>query len=178
MTAVDRILAQLAELIQLRRFVDLETDGLEIKPVPAQGSEWNQLHVSANAFLNTRGGILILGIKEEGRGADRRYVLSGWQEHAEPKLKEIPRQFTDRKGTPQELFDCFRSPQIHEFLDGRVVVMYIDELAADRRFIFYQGKAYKRVPPVTMSFLIPKLMRKKNSKKKPSMPGNCNLYHK
>lgn len=145
MTAVDRILAQLAELIQRRRFVDLETDGLEIKPVPALGSEWNQLHISVNAFLNTRGGIVILGIKEEGRGADRRYVFSGWHEHAEPKLKEIPRQFTDRKGTLQVLSDSFRPPQIHDFLDGRVVVMYIDELAADRRFVFYQGKAYKRV---------------------------------
>lgn len=37
MKIVDPILAKLADLIQQGRFEELETEGLEIKPVPADG---------------------------------------------------------------------------------------------------------------------------------------------
>ena len=36
-------------------------------------------------------------------------------------------------------------PELQEFLSGRVAVLYVDELAADRKFVFYKGTAYKRV---------------------------------
>jgi ATP-dependent DNA helicase RecG len=78
MNTVDQILNQLADLIQQGRFKELETEGLEIKPVPANGSAWKERHKSVNAFLNTRGGIMILGVKEEGAGAERRYVITEW----------------------------------------------------------------------------------------------------
>src|SRR5476649_992106 len=95
---VDQILNKLSELIQQGRFVELETEGLEIKPVPADGGEWRERHKSINAFLNTRGGIVILGVKEEGTGSARRYALGGWKEHAEPNVKEIQKLFTDSNG--------------------------------------------------------------------------------
>ena len=145
MKIVDQILPRLADLIQQQRFIELETDGLEIKTVPADGGEWKELHKSVNAFLNARGGIVILGVKEEGTGPNRHYVFTGWKEHAEPNLKAIPKLFTDRKETLQDLSDCFPPPELHEFLGGRVAVLYVDELAADRKFVFYKGTAYKRV---------------------------------
>ena len=103
MKVVDQILNKLAELIHQGRFVELETEGLEIKPVPAEGGEWKERHKSINAFLNARGGIVIFGVKEDGTGPTRRYVFSGWKEHAEPNLKEIAKLFTDRKGVVQDL---------------------------------------------------------------------------
>lgn len=142
---VDRMLTRLAELISQGHFEDLESDTLEIKPVPADGGQWRERHKSVNAFLNTRGGILILGVKEEGQGARRRYVFTGYQEHAEPKLKELSGSFTDRAGRPLNLSDCFPSMEIKPFLDGRVAVVYVDELAADRRYCFYRRRAYRRV---------------------------------
>lgn len=145
MNVVDRILIKLAELIQQGRFEELETEGLEIKPVPAEGGEWKDRHKSINAFLNTRGGIVILGIKEEGSGSSRRYVASGWREHAEPNLKEIPKLFTDRKGSAQDLSDCFPPMELRDFLGARVAVLYVDELASDRKYVFYKGTAYKRI---------------------------------
>ena len=145
MTFVDQILSKLAELIVQGRFTELETEGLEIKPVPAEGGEWKERHKTVNAFLNTRGGIMILGVKEDGTGGNRRYVLSEWKEHAEPKLRRLPREFTDRKGIEQDLSDCFPPMEIKTLLGKRVAVVYVDELAADRRFVFYNGVAYKRI---------------------------------
>ena len=72
MKPIDQILIKLADLIQQGRFVELETEWLELKPVPVDGGEWKEPHKSVNAFLNTRGGILILGVKEEGTGPARR----------------------------------------------------------------------------------------------------------
>ncbi len=145
MKVLDQILNKLAELIHQGRFVELETEGLEIKPVPADGGEWKESYKSINAFLNTRGGIVIFGVKEEGTGPARRYVFSGWKEHAEPNLKEIAKLFTDRKGVVQDLSDCFPPMELRDIQGGRVAVMYVDELAADRKFVFYKGTAYRRI---------------------------------
>src|SRR5947208_364064 len=116
MAFVDQILNRLADLIRQNRYVELETEGLEIKPVPAEGGAWRERHKSINAFLNTRGGIVILGVTEVGMGPARRYALSGWKEHAEPNLKEIPKLFTDRHGVVQDLSDCFPPTQLRDLL--------------------------------------------------------------
>jgi predicted HTH transcriptional regulator len=145
MKPIDQTLLKLADLIQQGRFVELETEGLEIKPVPVDGGEWKERHKTVNAFLNTRGGILILGVKEEGAGPARRYALSGWKDHAEPNLKEFPRLFTDRKGVKQDLHDCFPPMELRTLLGERIAIVYVDELAADRKFVFLNGSAYKRV---------------------------------
>lgn len=145
LTTVDRTLAKLAELITAGRFEELETDTLELKPVPPTGGEWKERYKSANAFLNTRGGILILGIKEEGQGAARRYVHSGWQPHAEEPLKRLPTVFARRGGEPFDLRDAFPPPLIRDFMGGKVCVQLVDELAADRKFAFFGGQAYKRI---------------------------------
>ncbi|MCX7014296.1 MAG: putative DNA binding domain-containing protein [Candidatus Sumerlaeota bacterium] len=142
---IDGLLSKLAELIAQDRFEEMESDTLEIKPVPAEGAQWRELHKSVNAFLNTRGGIVILGVKEEGRGTERRYVFTGYQEQAEPKLKELLQLFTDRKGQALDLTDCFPPMELKPFPGGRVAIVYVDELAADRRFCFYRNEAYRRV---------------------------------
>lgn len=145
MNVVDQTLHKLAELIQQGRFMELETEGLEIKPVPAEGGEWKERHKSVNAFLNTRGGIMILGVREEGTGPARRYVITEWKDHAEPNLKELFRMFTDRKGVRLDLSDCFPPMEIRTLLGKRVAVVYVDELAADRKFVFLHGTAHKRI---------------------------------
>lgn len=145
MKLVDQILTELTALVSQGRFKELETECVEIKPVPADGGSWKEFHKSVNAFLNTRGGIVLLGVKEEGSGADRRYVVSEWKEHAENKLKELPRLFTDRKGVVVDMADRFPPMELRTLLGKRVAVVYVDELAADRKFVFLQGTAYRRI---------------------------------
>lgn len=145
MKVIDETLAKLSELIQQGRFSELETEGLEIKPVPATGGDWVERHKTVNAFLNTRGGILILGVREEGAGKDRRYAVTGWKDHAEPNLKEFARMFTDRKGARQDLSDCFPFMELRSLLGERIAIVYVDELPADRKYVFLNGTAYRRI---------------------------------
>jgi len=145
MKRLDQVLQKLSDLILQGRFAELETEGLEIKPVPVDGGEWKERHKSVNAFLNTRGGILVLGVKEVGAGTSRRYVLTGWKDHAEPNLKNFARLFSDRKGVGVDLSDCFPPMEIRTLLGERVAIVYVDELAADRKFVFLNGVAYKRI---------------------------------
>ncbi len=141
---VEKTLAKLAELITAGRFEELETDTLELKPVPPTGGDWKERHKSVNAFLNTRGGILILGIKESGQGPERKYVHSGWQPAAEGQLRSISALFTRRGGERLDLRNAFPPPMILGFMDGAVCVQLVDELAADEKFVFLEGAAYKR----------------------------------
>ena len=142
---IDKVLKKLAALIAAGRFEDVEDDGLEIKPTPSATSSWRESHKSANAFLNTRGGLLLFGFKEEGQGPQRHWVFTGYREDAEAQLKEFPRLFADQNGTPLNLSAAFPPPQIRHFQSGRVAVLYVDELPADRKFVFYNGQAWKRV---------------------------------
>lgn len=144
-SAIDDILRLLADLIQQNRFQELESDTLEIKPVPMEGGQWRERYKSVNAFLNTRGGILLLGVKEEGQQANRRYVFTGYLDHAENKVKAMPGIFTDKEKRPLTLTDCFPSPEIRPFLNGRIGLVFVDELSAERKFCFYEGEAYKRI---------------------------------
>src|SRR5437016_1222477 len=142
---VDNTLAKMAELVTQGRFEELETDTLEIKAVPPDTTGWRERHKSVCAFLNTRGGVVILGVREEGTGPARKYVFTGWQPHAEPNLKEIPKLFTARDGTPLDLSEAFPPPEIRVFLGGKVALLAVDELPADRKFVFYRGEAYRRI---------------------------------
>ena len=41
--------------------------------------------------------------------------------------------------------DAFPPPLIYDFLNGKVAVVLVDELAADKKFVFYRGEAYRRI---------------------------------
>lgn len=139
------LLQKLATLISQNRFEDMESDTVEFKQFPPTGKDWFNLHQSINAFLNTRGGVLILGIAEEGRGADRRYVPSGYLPDQEANIKRFAKLFTNKEGQLLDLSEYFPPPQVVSFMDQRLLVQRIDELPADKRFVLLEGEAYKRL---------------------------------
>ena len=143
--AIDATLRELTELIRQNRFVELESDMLEIKPTPMEGGHWREIYKSVNAFLNTRGGIIILGVKEEGQGTARRYVFKGYQDQAESKLKEMFNLFTDSQRHKLRLSHYFPDPEKLDFMGGKLALIFVDELPVDEKFCFYEDTAYKRV---------------------------------
>lgn len=137
-------LSQLQALIEQGRFEELESDTIELKPCPSTGQDWSERFKSVNAFLNTRGGLLILGIKEEGKGLDRRYVVSGYDHSAENRLSEMRHIFTGTEKHSLDLTEYLPPTEIHTFMGSRIAIQRVDALPAQQRFIFYKAEAYKR----------------------------------
>lgn len=52
--------------------------------------------------------------------------------------------FTDRRGGELNVSDCFPRHEIVPLLDKQVALIYVDELSADRKFVFYRDHAWKR----------------------------------
>ncbi len=141
---VDTLIRKLEASIASGQFVDVESDTVELKPVPSDSGSWKEIYVSACAFLNSRGGMIVLGVKEEQVGRDRRYVFTGWRSDAEPKLAQLPSRFTERDRTKADIPDAFPEPILRDFSRGQIAIQLVDALAADRKYVFYEGKAYLR----------------------------------
>ena len=138
MDDLSTFLSELQTLIEQSRFVDLESDTIEMKPCPSTGQDWSERFKSVCAFSNTRGGFLILGIREEGRGQEKKYVVSGYDPSSEPQLKELRHGFTDSNYDSIDLTEYLPPPEIRQFMDKRIAVQRIDVVPADKRFIFYK----------------------------------------
>jgi ATP-dependent DNA helicase RecG len=144
MDDLSSVLTRLATLIGQGRFEDLESDTLEFKPCPSSTQDWTERYKSVNAFLNTRGGILVLGIKETGQGAERKYEVSGYDASAEAKLYEMRKIFTLEDGVPLDATEYLPPTEIQFFMEKRIAIQRVDELPADRKFAFLKRIAYKR----------------------------------
>ena len=126
MKVVDKILAQVRECIEKDTFQELETEKIELKDL-STGDEWKELYKTACAFLNTNGGIIIIGIKESNDKT--KYIFTGFKAANENKLKEIPKQFTTDNGQQINLTEYIRPDlfEIVDFMTGRVCILYIEK---------------------------------------------------
>jgi ATP-dependent DNA helicase RecG len=144
MKTVDRLILQLEDLIRQNRFEELETETIEIKSVPATGGEWTEVARSVMAFLNKRGGVLLLGVKEENT-PERHYRVTAWRPEAEAQVVRLAHKFTDRRNQPLDVSEWLPKREEQELLGQRVLILYVDELPADRKFCFLDGEARERV---------------------------------
>lgn len=148
---VDILLARVERLIGAGAFEDQETDSVEIKPVPPTGADWLAVRESVCAFLNTQGGAVVLGIKEERTPQGKRYQVTGWRPEAEPQAALLREGWLDRQGRPLDVpAECFPAPAIRDFMGQRVAVLYVEPLPTDRKFAFLKRRdgalaAYRRV---------------------------------
>lgn len=143
MKPVDKILQKLQYSLETGAFEDIETDKIELKDLSG-GADWKELYKSTCAFLNSQGGIIIIGIKEDLKL--KKYQFHGFSTNNEPKLKELPLQFTDDKNVVLDLTEYIRPDlfEIRDFDNGRVCIVYVEKLPEDKKFILYDGIAYER----------------------------------
>ena len=142
MSMVESYLAILGNCIRNNTFQYIEKDRCELKDNSHDSSEWKEVHKTINAFLNTRGGIIIVGIHENTK--DRKYTFKGFDSRNEEKVKEIHKQFTNEKGEKLSL-ELYISYEIKEFMSGNVLVIQIESLPEVEKYVYLNGKAYERV---------------------------------
>ncbi len=144
MRIVDEILQKLEGFIETQSYGSLENEKLELKDNSHIQTEWTEVLKTINAFLNTNGGIIIVGIKEDT--IQNKYLFTGFADHNEGKVKTIitNAQFNNDEGVSIDA-SAHVTFEVRNFLDGRVLVIFIDALADDEKFVTYKGKAYKRI---------------------------------
>lgn len=141
MKVVDQILEQLEHLIQNRSFQPLETEKIEIKPSPPDKKSAKSIFQSVCAFLNTAGGIVIVGIKESQN--PRCYEFKGYFENSENLIKSIENSFTDENGNIVHIED-YLNMEIKPFMSGQVAVLYVENLPEEKKFVYFEGHPYQR----------------------------------
>ncbi len=144
MKEIEKILNQVENCILNNTYEAVETEKVELKPTPPNLKSGHSLLQSVCAFLNTDGGILIIGIQDNNNVQPKNYELKGYREDFEPHLKEIGTQFTDINFNDIDIRENIIY-EIREFMDKRVCVIYIDKLQEDLKYAYYNKVAYKRV---------------------------------
>jgi len=137
------ILNKLEICVRQNSWESLETDWLEIKPVPATGNAWDNIRDSICAFLNTRGGVVVLGIKDE-QPPRRHFIFTGYTENNSGNLSALRSAFKDAKGNPMDVGDCLMV-EVRSFSTGQIAVVRVSALPEDRKFCFYRDEARERI---------------------------------
>lgn len=146
MTSMDDlapILQILERCIQQQAYESVEADWLEIKPVPSTRNAWDTVKESVCAFLNARGGAVILGIREE-QHPHRHYQFTGYSENNSGNLSAFRSAFQDAQRNPLDVGDCLRI-EARAFLTGQIAVVRVSALAEDRKYCLYKGVAFERI---------------------------------
>lgn len=147
MSFINKVLQTLENCIASQCYEEVETERLELKDL-STGSDWTELYKTVCAFLNTNGGIILIGIKDKGNERDKskkHYLFRGFNYDNEAKLKELSTKFfTDRNGRFVDLTSHFTTPEIRPFHSGHIALIYVEKLPEDEKFVYYQGNAYKR----------------------------------
>jgi len=145
MRTIDKILSTLEQYVKDKTYHPVETDQLELKDLSG-GDDWQELYKTICAFLNTKGGIIIVGVKEDTKNKCYKFTGFSSTQSTEEKIKNFPNLFTNKIGTPLKLSDYINPNliEIKPFLDGNVCLVFVEKLPEDKKYVFYNGNAYER----------------------------------
>jgi predicted HTH transcriptional regulator len=144
MRSIEKILFEIENIISKQLdYNGLENERLELKDL-SSGDNWKELYKTVCAFLNSNGGLIIIGVKEDTRSKKLKFV--GYNSNNEAKIKEIPQQFTDKNKIKKDLTSYIRPElmEIHPLCDGQVCILFIEKLPEEEKYVFFNGIAYER----------------------------------
>ena len=145
MDIVEKNLAIISNCINKKEYKEVETERFELKDLSAGwGDDW---YKSVCSFLNTNGGIIVIGINDKNNSKPKYYKFTGYSntEKNESHLKQdLPKKFTDKDGKTLDLSSHIYKFEIRDFLDGKVAIVYVEELPDDEKYVYYNGIAYRR----------------------------------
>ncbi len=121
-------------------FREVENQILELKDL-STGANWQSLKETICAFLNTKGGYIICGIRER----DKQYNVTGFDRNNESKLIEIKKgAFKESSNATvdleEQLFFDYR-----QFQNKTIAIITILPLSQDKKYVSFGGSYYERV---------------------------------
>ena len=143
MDDLSQILTKLERCVRDGTYESLEADWLEIKSVPATGHAWDTIRESVCGLLNARGGLVILGVKDEQR-PHRHYTFTGYTEQNSDNVAALRHAFQDAQRNAIDVGECLLL-EVKPFHTGQIATIRVSALPEDRKFCFYKGEAKERV---------------------------------
>ena len=142
MKQIDKILGTIENHINNSTFEKLENDRLEIKDNSHVGSKWTELYKTTCAFLNTHGGIIIIGIHEDEK--NNKYDVTGFDLTNENKTKELGKNFKDENNNQVDV-SGYISFETHQFFNKHILAIYVEQLPEENKFVYYNNNAFERI---------------------------------
>jgi ATP-dependent DNA helicase RecG len=142
MRRIEKILLEIENCIKTNTFKKLEHDKLELKDNSHVSSNWKEVYKTACAFLNTSGGILLIGVYEDL--VNKKFVITGYDKRNEDKTKAIKNQFKDESNKEIDLSRYFIDFEINEILGFEILAIYMDPLPEELKYVYLEANAYER----------------------------------
>lgn len=135
-----RVLQSIESSLENGVFLDVENELVELKDL-STGNEWTSLKQTVCAFLNTKGGYIIGGIRER----NKEYSFPGFDRNNEGRLIELQTKvFTNDQQVKPDLSD-------HIFFDYRtiqnktLVIISVKPLIENEKYVQYDEEYYERI---------------------------------
>lgn len=143
MDSLNHILNRLEICVRQNTWESLETDWVEVKPVPASGNAWDTIRDSIGAFLNSRGGVVVLGVRDQQK-PHRHFEFAGYTEDQSGQLSDLRRCFQDARGNPMDVSEHLLF-EVRPFYTGQVALVRVSALSEDRKYCLYRKEARERI---------------------------------
>ncbi|WP_396179266.1 RNA-binding domain-containing protein [Flavobacterium sp.] len=130
--------------INSNSYEEVETERFEVKDLSqGWGEDW---YKSVCAFLNSNGGIIVIGINDKNNAKPQLYKFTGYDnsDKNEKHLKDVlPKKFTNREGAIIDVAQNLNF-EIKDFMTGRIMIVYVTELDSEKKYAFYNNNPYIR----------------------------------
>lgn len=161
---IKEILADIEDCIITNQYRRIESEIVELKDFSFAGNvKWDSVMESVCAFLNTDGGIVLMGIKEDDKSENKHYEVKGFNFQNENSLKEALKTFKDDTNHPKEIMRYINLEQ-RDFMGKKIMVMFVDALDYDEKYVFYKEVAWKRVMGSDEHITLHEIERQKEEK--------------